>query len=122
MWVAGSPRHRLSTSLSNGGALLVALVGATWAAFRFAELDHDDEIVRTYETLFSALDRGTNPYTCDCVVHYVEDDTVRLGNFNYLPGEIWPYRLFDLLFRRWDIFVLTLALIILTLTAFAIPL
>src|SRR5687767_8366071 len=70
-----------------------AVVGAVWSAVRIAGIDADAEIVRTYRSLFEALDRGLNPYTCDCIVHLVEHEKVRFGAFNYPPAEIWPYRL-----------------------------
>jgi hypothetical protein len=69
-----------------------AAIGVVWGAFRAAGIDAGAEIVRTYQSLFAALDRGVNPYACDCIVHLVEHDAVRFGAFNYPPAEIWPYR------------------------------
>jgi hypothetical protein len=75
--------------------VVFAATGVVWGAFRAAGIDAGAEIVRTYQSLFSALDRGINPYSCDCIVHLVEHDAVRFGAFNYPPAEIWPYRLVE---------------------------
>ena len=63
----------------------VAAIGVVWGAFRAAGIDAGAEIVRTYQSLFAALDRGINPYSCDCIVHLVENDAVRFGAFNVRP-------------------------------------
>lgn len=97
-----------------------AAVGTVWSAFRAFGIDPDAEIVRTYTSLFAALDRGINPYTCDCIVHLVEHDAIRLGAFNYPPAEIWPYRLVQQLVGTAGFTVLTGTWLALNLAAFAV--
>ena len=97
-----------------------AVVGAVWSAVRIAGIDADAEIVRTYRSLFEALDRGLNPYTCDCIVHLVEQEEVRFGAFNYPPAEIWPYRLVEWLPGTAGVGLLTGTWLVLNVTAFAV--
>ena len=97
-----------------------AALGLVWSAFRVAAIDADAEIVRTYRSLFAALDRGLNPYTCDCIVHLVEHDDVRFGGFNYPPAEIWPYRLVERLPGTADVGLLTGTWLALNIAAFAV--
>ncbi len=97
-----------------------AAVGVVWSAFRAAGIDADAEIVRTYRSLFAALDRGLNPYTCDCIVHLVEHEAVRFGAFNYPPAEIWPYRLVEQLPGTAGVGLLTGTWLALNVAAFAV--
>jgi hypothetical protein len=97
-----------------------AAIGAVWSVFRAAGIEADAEIVRTYRSLFVALDRGVNPYSCDCIVHLVEHDAVRFGAFNYPPAEIWPYRLVEQLLGIADVGLLTGTWLALNLVAFAV--
>jgi hypothetical protein len=97
-----------------------AAIGVVWSAFRAAGIDADAEIVRTYRSLFAALDRGLNPYTCDCIVHLVEHEAVRFGAFNYPPAEIWPYRLVEQLPGTAGVGLLTGTWLALNVAAFAV--
>jgi hypothetical protein len=97
-----------------------AATGAVWSAFRAAGVDAGAEIVRTYQSLFAALDRGINPYACDCIVHLVEHDAVRFGAFNYPPVEIWPYRLVEQVSGTAGVGLLIGTWLALNLAAFAI--
>ncbi len=98
----------------------VAAIGVVWGAFRAAGIDAGAEIVRTYQSLFAALDRGINPYSCDCIVHLVENDAVRFGAFNYPPAEIWPYRLVEQLSGAAGVGLLTGTWLALNVAAFAV--
>ena len=98
----------------------VAAIGVVWGAFRAAGIDAGAEIVRTYQSLFAALDRGINPYACDCIVHLVENDAVRFGAFNYPPAEIWPYRLVEQVSGAAGVGLLTGTWLALNVAAFAV--
>jgi hypothetical protein len=98
---------------------LVAAVGAVGGAIRFAGLNPEGEVTRTYESLFAALSQGRNPYTCECIVH-VTPEGDRLGNFNYPPLEIWPYQGAEWLAGHWDVTVLALTVLCLNALAFAL--
>ena len=98
----------------------VAAIGVVWGAFRAAGIDAGAEIVRTYQSLFAALDRGINPYSCDCIVHLVENDAVRFGAFNYPPAEIWPYRLVEQLSGAAGVGLLTGTWLAVNVAAFAV--
>ena len=98
----------------------VAATGVVWGAYRAAGIDAGAEIVRMYESLFAALDRGTNPYACDCIVHLVENDAVRFGAFNYPPAEIWPYRLVEQVSGATGVGLLTGTWLALNVAAFAV--
>jgi hypothetical protein len=115
MWFAWADPGRWT---NNPRALaLVAIVGSVWSAAHLFDLNPNSEVVRVYRSVFSALDRSVNPYTCDCIVH-VTDRGPRLGNFNYPPAEIWPYRLADSVAGHWNIAVLVTTLFVLSLGAF----
>ena len=73
-----------------------------------------------YQSLFSALDRGISPYSCDCIVHLVEGDAVRFGAFNYPPAEIWPYRLVEQMSGAAGVGLLTGTWLALNVAAFAV--
>ncbi len=106
--------------LRRGVLIACAAVGVVWSAFRAAVIDADAEIVRTYRSLFTALDRGLNPYTCDCILHLVEHEDVRFGAFNYPPAEIWPYRLVERLPGTAGVELLTGTWLALNVAAFAV--
>ncbi len=97
----------------------VALAGALVGAVRLRALDPNAEVVRTYRSLFAALAEGRNPYTCGCVVH-VTPSGDRLGDFNYPPGEIWPYQAVHAVVGHWDVVVLTSTVAALNALAFAL--
>ena len=98
----------------------IAAIGVVWGAVRAAGIDAGAEIVRTYQSLFAALDRGINPYACDCIVHLVENDAVRFGAFNYPPAEIWPYRLVEQVSGAAGVGLLTGTWLALNVAAFAV--
>ena len=97
----------------------VAAVGAAVGVVRLRGLDPDAEVVRTYHSVFEALAAGRNPYTCGCVVH-VTPHGERLGDFNYPPGEIWPYQAVHALAGQWDVVVLAATVAALNAAAFAL--
>jgi len=98
---------------------VVAAVGVLWSAENLTDVRPDTEVVRVYGSLFSALDAGRNPYACDCIVHF-SDHGARLGNFNYLPTEIWPYRAATELAGEWSVQVLVATLLLFGVAAFAV--
>jgi hypothetical protein len=97
----------------------VAAVGSVWSLANVFDVDGDAEVVRVYRSLFSALDRNDNPYTCDCIPHVTEHG-LRLGNFNYPPGEIWPYRVASWIAGQWDVVVFVVTLLALGAAALAL--
>jgi hypothetical protein len=117
VWLAWSTAGRWSQSVRALGT--VAAIGSVWSAAHVLDVDGDAEVVRVYRSLFSALDRNDNPYTCDCIPHVTEHG-LRLGNFNYPPGEIWPYRAASWIAGQWDVVVFVLTLLALGAAALAL--
>jgi hypothetical protein len=99
--------------------VVIAATGSAWSAARALGLDGNAEVIRTYRSLFLALSQGTNPYTCDCIVHSTPQG-LRLGDFNYPPAEIWPYQAVQWLAGGWDVSVLAVTLICANAIAFAL--
>lgn len=97
----------------------IAAAGSVGSVTRALGLDANAEVIRTYRSLFVALSQGTNPYTCDCIVH----DTprgLRLGAFNYPPAEIWSYEAVHWLAGGWDASILAVTLVCCGAIAFAL--
>lgn len=88
------------------------LSGLALGAVNLSVLEPDSEIVRTYRTVFDALERGKNPYTAGTIFHDIEDSGPVLGNFNYPPLEILPYYLAYRIAGTWNLAVLTAAMIV----------
>lgn len=97
-----------------GRGVLVSLLacGIILGAVNFAVLRPDSEIVRTYGTVFEALESGRNPYTSGTIYHEIEGVGPAYGNFNYPPVEILPYYLAYRIAGGWNITVLTAAMIV----------
>lgn len=115
-WWMRPTRLRLELALP-----AVALGGLAVGVARLRALDPHAEVVRTYHSLFGALARGADPYTCRCIVH-VTPSGDRLGDFNYPPGEIWPYQAVHAITGHWDAVVLASTVAALNALAFAIVL
>ena len=97
----------------------IAAAGSVGSVARALGLDANAEVIRTYRSLFVALSQGTNPYTCNCIVH----DTprgLRLGDFNYPPAEIWSYQAVQWLAGGWGVSILAVTLICCGAIAFAL--
>jgi hypothetical protein len=96
-----------------GVAVFVLVCGLGLGAVNFAVISPNSEIVRTYRTVFEALEAGRNPYTAGTIYHEIEGAGPAFGNFNYPPLEIYPYYLAKLVAGRWDVVVLTATMLVL---------
>jgi Domain of unknown function (DUF3943) len=96
-----------------GVAVFVLVCGLGLGAVNLAVISSDSEIVRTYESVFAALEAGQNPYSAGTIYHEIEGAGPAFGNFNYPPLEIYPYYLARLIAGRWDIVVLTATMLVL---------
>ncbi len=112
-WMRPSPAH-LRVALP-----AVAVVGTAVGVARLRGLDPGAEVVRTYHSVFEALAAGRNPYTCGCIVHETPYGD-RLGDFNYPPGEIWPYQAVHAIVGNWDAVVLATTAAALNALAFVL--
>jgi len=97
-----------------GKRALVSILacGIILGLVNFVVLKPDSEIVRTYGTVFEALENGRNPYTSGTIYHEIEGLGPAYGNFNYPPVEILPYYLVYRIAGGWNITVLTAAMIV----------
>ena len=82
------------------------------AASNTAAINPNSEIVRSYGTVFEAIDGGLNPYSSGTILHLSESGNPVYGNFNYPPMEIYPYYLAYRLSGSWNSAVLTAAIIL----------
>jgi hypothetical protein len=108
-------RHRPEWFAGNRwllGSILIA--GLIVAVNELTSLHKGGEVIDVYRALFDALDRGINPYDCNCIPHIVEGGT-KLGNFNYPPTEIWPYYLVHSVLGVWNRYVFSAVLIALNI-------
>jgi hypothetical protein len=99
--------------------VVVAAAGSAGSVARALGLDANAEVIRTYRSLFVALSQGTNPYTCDCIVHSTPQG-LRPGDFNYPPAEIWAYEAVRWLAGGWGVSILAVTLICCGAIAFAL--
>jgi hypothetical protein len=96
------------------GILAVILVlGLGLGAWNLAAINPDSEIVRSYDSVFRAIDGGLNPYSSGTIFHLSESGNPVYGNFNYPPLEIYPYYLAYRLSGTWNSTVLTAVMILL---------
>jgi hypothetical protein len=117
VWLVWTARPSVT---SNRAVLwLLVAAGSAWSAARALTLGTDGEVIHTYRSLFAALGQDRDPYTCQCIVHQTSQG-VRLGDFNYPPGEIWPYELVRSLVGYWDSTVLALSVMCFNAVAFAL--
>jgi hypothetical protein len=93
---------------------LVLVLGLVVAAQQLWTLGSNAEVTRVYRALFRALDVGRNPYDCRCIPHHVASGSLRFGNFNYPPTEIWPYYLVYRAVREWNAQIFTAVLVALS--------
>ena len=113
---AAGPR----TFFSKGVLAAVLVAGLTLGTINLCVLDPGSEIVRTYRTVFDALESGKNPYTAGTIFHDIENSGPVLGNFNYPPLEIYPYYLAYRIAGTWNLAVLTATMIVLQALAFLV--
>jgi hypothetical protein len=119
LWLLYSLQPR--TFFGRGALAFILLAGLTLGAANLAVVRTDSEIVKTYRTVFEALDAGRNPYTAGTIYHEIEGLGPVYGNFNYPPLEIYPYYLAYLAAgRTWNIAVLVETMILLQVLAAAI--
>lgn len=90
-----------------GFLLLVLLYGLAIGSLQLATVDTNGELVHHYDSVFSAVDKGQNPYTSGTIYHQAEFRKVVYGNYNYPPMEIYPYYAARLIVGRWNSRVLT---------------
>lgn len=95
----------------------VLVVGLVVAFVQLSSLHPEGEVIEVYEGVFGALDRGVNPYDCECIPHATETGAWEQGNFNYPPTEIWPYFVAHLALGAWNRFVITLVFVALGVAA-----
>ncbi len=94
--------------------LIVAFVaGLGLGIGEVATIDPHAEIIRVYDSVFTAIRNGQNPYTTGTIFHYTEFWKPVYGNFNYPPMEIYPYYLAYKVTGVWNSTVFTSVLIIL---------
>jgi hypothetical protein len=103
-----------------GAAAFVLAAGLILGTVNLLVIKTDSEIVRTYRTVFDALEAGKNPYTAGTIYHEIEGLGPVYGNFNYPPPEILPYYLAYRLAGTWNITVLAAAMIVIQAFAVAI--
>jgi len=92
--------------------VFLLLSGLVLGAVNLSVLKTDSEIIRTYQTVFDALESGRNPYTSGTIFHDIENAGPVLGNFNYPPLEIYPYYLAYGVAGTWNLAVLTAAMVV----------
>lgn len=90
----------------------VMLSGLVLGVVNLSVLKPTSEIIRTYRTVFDALESGKNPYTAGTIFHDIETSGPVLGNFNYPPLEIYPYYLAYRIAGTWNLTVLTATIIV----------
>lgn len=105
---AASPR----IFFGKGVLAFVLLCGLVLGAVNLSVISSDSEIIRTYRTVFDALEAGKNPYTAGTIFHEIESHGPVLGNFNYPPLEIFPYYLAYRIAGTWNITVLTVTMLL----------
>ena len=90
----------------------VMLSGLILGVVNLSVLKPTSEIIRTYGTVFDALESGKNPYTANTIFHDIETSGPVLGNFNYPPLEIYPYYLAYRIAGAWNLTVLTATILV----------
>jgi hypothetical protein len=96
------------------GVLVVAcLAGLGLGIGEISVINPRSEIIQVYDSVFSAIRDGRNPYTAGTIFHYGEFAKPVYGNFNYPPMEIHPYYLAYRLAGAWNSTVLTAVFIVL---------
>ena len=100
--------------------VLVLACGLALGTANLLVIKSDSEIVRTYRTVFDALEAGKNPYTSGTIYHEIEGRGPVFGNFNYPPPEIYPYYLAYRIAGTWNMTVLAEAMIAIQALAAAI--
>ncbi|HPW17651.1 MAG TPA: DUF3943 domain-containing protein [Candidatus Aminicenantes bacterium] len=100
-----------------GVAVFVLSCGLGLGAANLAVISSGSEIVRTYGSVFDALETGRNPYTAGTIYHEIEGAGPAYGNFNYPPLEIVPYYLAYRAAGAWNMTVLALTMILLQAVA-----
>jgi len=76
---------------------------------------NNSEVVQVYDSVFSTIRDGRNPYTAGMIYHKAEFQKTVYGNFNYPPMEIHPYHLAATLAGAWNGTVMTSVFIVLHL-------
>jgi hypothetical protein len=108
------------TFFGRGALAFVLLAGLVLGIVNLGVIRSDSEIVKTYRSVFDALEAGKNPYTSGTIYHEIEGQGPVLGNFNYPPLEIYPYYLAYKIAGTWNMTVLAAAMIVLQALAVAI--
>ncbi len=90
----------------------VMFSGLVLGVVNLSVLTPKSEIIRTYRTVFDALESGRNPYTAGTIYHDIETSGPVLGNFNYPPLEIYPYYLAYRIAGTWNLTVLTATMLV----------
>jgi len=103
---------RPRTFFSPGVLAFVMAAGLVLGTVNLLVIRSDSEVVRTYRSVFEALDSGQNPYTAGTIYHEIEGQGTVYGNFNYPPLEIAPYYLAYRIAGTWNMTVLALTMIL----------
>ena len=76
--------------------ILACLVGLGLGIGEISVIDPHSEIVQVYDSVFSAIRDGRNPYTAGTIFHYAEFKEPVFGNFNTRRWKstptTWPTR------------------------------
>jgi hypothetical protein len=108
MLFQASPR----TFFRKGVLASVLICGLGLGVVNLCVLSPKSEIIRTYRTVFDALESGKNPYTAGTIFHDIENAGPVFGNFNYPPLEIYPYYIAYRIAGTWNLAVLTAAMLV----------
>ncbi len=100
------------TFFKKGVLVFVMICGLGLGVVNACLLTSKAEIIRTYATVFDALESGKNPYTAGTIFHEIEISGPVYGNFNYPPLEIYPFYLASRIAGTWNLTVLTLTILL----------
>lgn len=100
------------TFFGKGVLAFVLFSGLVLGGVNLLVIRSDSEIVKTYRSVFDALEAGKNPYTSGTIYHEIEGAGPVYGNFNYPPLEIYPYYLAYRIAGTWNMTVLAVTMIL----------
>jgi hypothetical protein len=103
-----------------GVLIFACLIGLGLGIGEISVINPRSEIVQVYDSVFSAIRAGRNPYTTGTIFHYAEFDEPVYGNFNYPPLEIHPYHLAYKTVGVWNSTVMTSVFILIHLLVCAL--